>query len=191
MNSNNIIRSIIEKYNPASEKEEKDKIAFLQLINNFDDILTRNNTIGHITASGFVINEAKDKALMLKHNIMKAYLFPGGHADGETDLLGVAIREVEEETGIKVAPYQDDPIAINVGPVPRHIKKGQIVPPHLHFDIIYLLMAQNRDMSQIHTLETENSDVAWFNLEETYGIKVSEYVDETTKEIVSRIRKLK
>ena len=38
---------------------------------------------------------------MIYHNIYNSWAWPGGHADGESDLLGVAMREVMEETGIK------------------------------------------------------------------------------------------
>ncbi len=98
MEKNEIIKKIIEDFKPSCEIEEKDKESFLYFINHFSDILSRNNLVGHITASGFVVNEDFNKALLVKHNILKGYIFPGGHADNEANLLEVAIREVYEET---------------------------------------------------------------------------------------------
>jgi len=188
---NQKVKEIIENYYPISEKEKTDKKSFLELVNHYNNFLYRDSLIGHITAAGYVINEDFNQALVIKHNILGEYLFPGGHADGECDLLKVAIKEVEEETGLCVTAYQKEPIAINIGPVPRHIKKGKIVAPHLHFDIIYLLIAKNEDMSKIRILESENNDIKWCSLEDTYSEKMLSFVRETTKEIVSKINQIK
>lgn len=53
-----------------------------------------------MTASAWVVNKDRSKVLMIYHNIYNSWSWLGGHADGETDLLAVAIREVREEAGI-------------------------------------------------------------------------------------------
>ena len=53
-----------------------------------------------MTASGFIVNEARNKTLMVHHNIYNSWSWTGGHADGDSDLLAVALREAREETGI-------------------------------------------------------------------------------------------
>lgn len=59
----------------------------------------------HCTSSAFLCNESLDKVLFVYHNIYDSYTWPGGHNDGERDFFKVAIRETEEETGIKISPF--------------------------------------------------------------------------------------
>ena len=61
--------------------------------------------------------------LVVYHNIYDAWIFPGGHADGEENLLSVAIREVEEETGQKAKVLDDSIFAISASPIVGHIKR--------------------------------------------------------------------
>ena len=94
------LRKKIEEFIPFNEQEEKDKIQFLEFIDSFDDTLTRDNIFGHFTASAFVVNKERNKMVVVYHIINDGWIYPGGHADGEEDLLKVAVREVEEETNI-------------------------------------------------------------------------------------------
>lgn len=62
--------------------------------------------------------------LVVYHIINDGWIYPGGHADGEDDLLAVATREVEEETGQKTKVLDKNIFSIQVAPVKGHIKKG-------------------------------------------------------------------
>ena len=73
----------------------------LHFINTFNNVLTRDNIFSHFSASAFIVNKERTKTLVVYHLINDGWIYPGGHADGEEDLLSVAIREVEEETGLK------------------------------------------------------------------------------------------
>ena len=92
----------IEKYRPYNEQEEMDQPLILNWIKNEKDAFLRENKIAHITASAWVVNKDRSKVLMVYHNIYHSWSWLGGHADGETDLLSVAIREVKEEGGKEV-----------------------------------------------------------------------------------------
>lgn len=94
------LREEIKNYIPYNEQEEKDKELLLKYIDGFDDILTRENELCHFTASNWIVNKERTKVLMAYHNIYKSWAWTGGHADGESDLLKVALREANEETGI-------------------------------------------------------------------------------------------
>lgn len=111
------LREQIESYIPFGEQEEKDKKQFLQFINSFDDVLTRENILGHFSSSAFVVNKERTKMLVVYHIINDGWVYPGGHADGENDLLSVAVREVEEETGLKTKVLDDSIFAIQSVPV--------------------------------------------------------------------------
>ena len=96
-------------------------------------MLVRENEIAHMTSSGFIVNKDRTKVLMIHHNIYNSWGWTGGHADGDSDLIAVAIKEAKEETGIKNAnPITNDICSIDILPVNSHIKKGKYVASHLH-----------------------------------------------------------
>ena len=99
----------IAAYTPYNEQEAADRELILHWIRNHDDAFTRQNQVAHITASAWVVNRDRRKVLLVYHNIYNSWSWLGGHADGETDLLAVALREVKEEAGIaNVRPVSPD-----------------------------------------------------------------------------------
>lgn len=93
----------LERYTPYNEQEERDRALLLRALREEADVFTRENDRMHMTASAWVTNEAHDSVLMAYHNIYDSWAWLGGHADGEEDLLAVALREVREESGVKHA----------------------------------------------------------------------------------------
>ena len=83
------LKSQIKNYVPYDERESSDRELILQCLAVFPDVLTRENRICHLTASCWVVNHERTKALMLFHNINRIWMWPGGHADGESDLAAV------------------------------------------------------------------------------------------------------
>ena len=142
----------IENYAPFNEQEEKDKALILGWIRNNENAFSRENTVAHITASAWVVNKDRSKVLMVYHNIYNSWSWLGGHADGETDLLSVAIREVKEEAGISnVRPVSEEIFSLESLTVDGHVKKGNYVSSHLHLNITYLLPTPRRLKPSIWT----------------------------------------
>lgn len=159
------LKEQIEKYKPYNEQEEKDKEIMLKYINTFDDVLTRDNKLGHFTASAWVVNKEKTKVLMIYHNIYKSWAWTGGHADGDVNLLETAIREVKEETGVNnVRALKHDIFSLEVICVNGHVKKESYVSSHIHLNLTYLLEANEEEALRIK--EDENSGVKWINIED-------------------------
>ncbi len=159
------LRQQLEQYTPYNEQEERDKSVMLHLLATTPDIFTRDNQVAHMTASSWLLNKTHDKVLMIYHNIYHSWSWTGGHADGEEDLLAVAMREAMEETGvtdIKVA--QEGIFSIETLTVDGHEKKGAYVPSHLHLNVTYLLEADEEEVLRVKP--DENSGVKWFSLEE-------------------------
>lgn len=155
----------IKKLEPINEQEVNDKRLILNFINKNDNVLYRENEYAHITSSGLIFNKSLDKILMVHHNIYKTWSWTGGHADGEEDLLKVAIKEAKEETGLEeIGILYDDMIAIDILPVVPHIKKGKFVSGHLHFCASYALVADEN--SSIKAKLDENSGVKWIKIDE-------------------------
>lgn len=152
-------------YRPCCEQEERDKAVILDFIEKNEDAFLRTNLIAHMTASGWVVNPAHDRVLMAYHKIYDAWSWTGGHADGERDLLSVALRECREETGVlSVRALMPEIFSLEVLPVEGHEKRGEYVPSHLHLNVTYLLEAD--DHEALHIREDENSGVAWFSPDE-------------------------
>ena len=115
----------IEDYKPFNEQEKMDKLLLLNWIRNNDNAFSRENTVAHMTASAWVVNKDRSKVLMVYHNIYNSWSWLGGHADGETDLLSVALREVKEEAGItNVKPVSEEIFSLESLTVDGHVKKG-------------------------------------------------------------------
>lgn len=152
----------IEEYNPINQQEMQDKKVILEYIRHFsNNVLLRDNEIAHITSSGFVMNKALDKVLLVHHNIRNVWAWTGGHADGEEDLLYVAIKEGTEETGVaNLVPLSNKIASIDILPVFGHIRKSTYVNVHLHLSIAYVLIADEN--KEVRICEGENSGVEWF-----------------------------
>ena len=137
----------IRAYTPQNEQEAADQRLILEYIRLFpDNILTRDNEIAHLSSSGFVVNADGTRVLMAHHNIYKVWAWTGGHADGEGDLLSVALREAREETGVEhIRPLSPAIASLDILPVWGHVKRGKWVPSHQHLNVSYLLVADESD----------------------------------------------
>ena len=182
------LREQIKNYKPFDEQEEKDKEQFLQFISNFDNVLTRDNTLGHFTASAFVVNKERTKMLLVYHLINDGWIYPGGHVDGETNFLKVAVREVEEETGLKPKILSKNIFAIQSGPVIGHVKHGKYVSAHLHLDVLYLMEAS--DKSILKFKEDESKGIKWVSFEEADKRNVCNFVKPVHRKIINKLKEL-
>ena len=155
----------IKKYRPCNAQEQRDQALILDFLEKIGDAFLRSNLLAHMTASSWIVNPERTKTLMVYHNLYDSWSWTGGHADGETDLLSVALREAREETGIEhVRPLSPEIFSLEVLTVDGHEKRGEYVPSHLHMNVPYLLEAEESDT--LHICREENSGVAWFTLEE-------------------------
>ena len=160
----NELRRAIEAYTPCNEQERRDRQLLLAALDRLDTPLTRDNPFAHFTASSWIVNPARTHVLMAWHNIYKTWAWTGGHADGESDLLAVALREAREETGIeRLRAVRTDIYSVEILPVNAHVKRGQFVSAHLHLNVTYLLEAD--EAQPLRPKSDENSAVAWRTLE--------------------------
>jgi len=155
----------IVAFKPLTEQEEVDQKLIVDFIKKNDNSLTRDNKVAHVSSSGFILNKRMDKALMVYHKIYRSWSWTGGHADGESDLLKVALEEAKEETGIEnVKPLTEKIVTLDVLPVPSHFKHGKFVSAHLHLSIAYVLIADDTDRLMVK--EDENSGVKWMKIKD-------------------------
>jgi len=155
---------IIRDFRPQNERDQVTKDNMMAFIRTSgDNVLTRDNAIAHMTASSVIVNEARDKMLMIHHKIYDTWTWQGGHTDGEGDLLKVALKEAEEETGIRDFKVLEDDdgliIGLDILTVREHIKNGRFVSAHLHLNASFLFEANEEDVLSLNQEETNG--VRW------------------------------
>ena len=143
----------LEKYT-SSVAEELFRPKFLDLLRHSDAYL-RSHLPGHMTASAWIVDQTKKFVLLTHHAKLNRWLQPGGHADGDEDILAVALREAEEETGLKnfrlIHPGIFD---IDIHTIPARKE----FPEHLHYDVRFLFQS-DRFSSLIQS--EESHALAW------------------------------
>ena len=183
-----MFKESIKNYIPKTEQEKRDKEATLQFIEKNDDALVRSNLAGHLTSSAIVTNESEDKVLFAYHNIYDSWSWVGGHNDGDPDLLKVAIKETREETGVQnVYPKSEDILALDVVHVTNHYKNGEFIPDHLHFNVTYHLIADEKDTLQVKA--DENSGVRWFKIKDVLDVIDEERMRPIYEKVFNQIAK--
>ena len=183
--------SQINQFQPQIDSEKSDKqiiLDYIKLVG--DDILYRKSQLAHITSSGFILNESMTKTLMVHHNIYQTWAWSGGHADGDRDLLEIAIKEAKEETGIEtITPLIDEILSLDILTVKRHYKRGKYVSAHLHLSAAYVLIADETDDLTVNP--SENSDVAWIKVEEMAKMSNEPEIIPVYQKLYERALKLK
>jgi 8-oxo-dGTP pyrophosphatase MutT (NUDIX family) len=108
----------------------------LAFIDRHPDAARRSCLPGHLTGSALVVDAEGRTTLVVLHRKLGRWFQPGGHADGDTNLAAVALREAVEETGIA---------DLVVHPVPIDVDVHRVAPPgeepHLHLDVRFLVVA--------------------------------------------------
>lgn len=119
----------------------------------------RDHLPGHITGSAWILNKKRTHVLLVHHAKLNKWLQPGGHADGEENILSVAMREVNEETGL--INFQE--LVTGIFDLDIHtIPARSDFPEHLHYDVRFALVAtEEEDELQI---SEESHDVKWISL---------------------------
>jgi ASC-1-like (ASCH) protein/ADP-ribose pyrophosphatase YjhB (NUDIX family) len=183
------LKENLEEFEPYNEQEEVDKKIILDYINNFDDTLTRQNKYGHFTSSAFVLNKERTKILMVYHKIYNSWAWPGGHSDGDSNLLNVAMKEAKEETGIKnVIPIFKNIYSIEIISVNGHEKSEKYISSHVHLNVTYLLEADENE--KIHIKEDENSGVKWVPIDNVLDLTSETWVrDRVYAKIIEKMKK--
>ena len=153
---------LIESYRPTCEQEEADRSEMLRRLRLGEELLFRTNASAHFTASAWVTDASRSKVLMCYHRIYDSWAWLGGHADGNDDLLQVALKEVREESGLtSITPVSPDPKSLEILTVNGHMKHGAYVSSHVHLNLSFIIEA---DPTEPLTVKAdENAGLAWYD----------------------------
>ena len=150
------ILNLLEEYTPFHSSDREAKARTLDFVRSTPDCFDRElYAPGHITGSCWILNEKQDAVLLTHHRKLNIWIQPGGHVDGESDVLAAALREAYEESGLScIEPLSEHIYDIDIHRFPER----QGTPAHLHFDIRFAFQAKG---DESYTVSEESHDLRW------------------------------
>ena len=166
-----LLLKLMSEYLVLFSNEQKRQEKFIEYLKNHDDnqITDWNNFDGHVVVGGFVYAKEEQKFLVIYHNDLKMFLYPGGHIDsGDVNPLEASKREVFEETGFDDI---EEVILSNNGLIPIDIDTHVIpynerlnLPEHYHFEFRYLFTIDS--IKEVKLDLSESSNFKWISIDE-------------------------
>jgi len=159
---------LLEKFEPYDELETLQRDMMQQYLAIAPNPYDRKNLLVHTVADAWIVNVDRTHTLLLVPNAyaqQQLWLAPGGHTDGDPDMLAAALREAEEETGLKRENLKQigSLFDLNIGAIPTRQKSWGLEPEHLHFDICFAFEA---DMNLPLAISEESTELRWVPLPE-------------------------
>jgi len=171
---------MLDRYQSAYVEETDVVRRISALVEGSAECFQRACRPGHVTGSAWVLSHDRARCLLLHHRKLDRWLQPGGHADGDSDIAAVALREAQEESGLQQLDLQQTdgvvvPLDIDVHVIPaRYAADGSLVDDaHEHHDIRFLVIAA---AGQPLVLSDESNDLRWCSHAEVLNLTDEESV---------------
>lgn len=164
-----LLLNVLRNFKPYDEKEASDIKKIVELVKKYENIFSRESGMAHVTGSALVVNPRTKRFLLHEHKRLKKWLQFGGHADGETNLPDVAMKEAKEETGLsdlKFATNKSIPVDIELQTI-TETKEGV---EHFHLDFRYILFTEAIKVPSPN--ESESQILRFFSFKEINGLDV-------------------
>ncbi len=156
----NILLNLLRKHKGFDKNETTMLSETIDFVKMHEDCFKRELAIGHVTGSAWILDESRKNVLMMHHRKLDKWFQPGGHCDGDNDVLRVALKEAHEETGVTdIEVLSHEIFDVDVHEIPE--RKGILA--HFHYDIRFLFEV-DKGIQLIGN--AESNDVAWVKLPE-------------------------
>jgi 8-oxo-dGTP pyrophosphatase MutT (NUDIX family) len=154
------LRQNLLRHKALDSTEQQMLVRMIDFIRNHPNkCCDRSLQCGHFTASAWILDsDSRTKVLLTHHYKLKRWLQLGGHADGNADLLEVALREAGEESGLKsITVVSDTVFDVDIHIIPPYESE----PEHFHYDVRFLFLA---DIKEQFIVSDESNSLAWLPL---------------------------
>jgi 8-oxo-dGTP pyrophosphatase MutT (NUDIX family) len=167
------LRKQLQRHLPADPREREMTARLLAFVEENPACFSRSLRAGHVTGSAWVVDPGRTCAVLVYHRRLERWLQPGGHCEADGSVQATALREAQEETGLRTLRLASPEIFdVDIHLIPARGAE----PDHLHYDIRYLLEA---DPAEPLRASSESRAVQWMGLE-----RIPEF---TTEESVLRM----
>lgn len=137
---------------------------FIDFVEAHQQCFSRRLAVGHVTGSAWLVDESGGRVLLTHHRKLDRWLQLGGHSDGDPDTLAVAVREAEEESGLRgLVALSEEIFDLDIHIIPA--RPGE--PEHRHYDVRYALQANGRDDPVV---SDESHDLAWVAVADLHNL---------------------
>ncbi len=132
------------------------------------ECLRRECVPGHLTGSAWIVSPDRRRTLLTHHHKLDKWLQLGGHAEGDGDLLAVALREAREESGLTNVRA----VSAEIFDMDRHwIPARKAEPGHYHYDLRFMIEA---DPAEPLVISSESKDLAWVEVAKVTSLNPEE-----------------
>lgn len=146
---------VLERYDAPDEQQRLFRQAMLDFAAQHADCFERSCPIGHFTGSAWLVNQDNTRALLMHHAKLDRWFQLGGHADGDSDLSAVALKEAQEESGIGEIEFVSPEIFdLDIHEIPANSKDAA----HFHYDVRFWLRV--RGDAKV-TINSESKELRW------------------------------
>lgn len=155
--------ALLDAYARAYPEEEAAVAQFRAFVRARVDAAERTLVAGHLTGSAWLVSRDGQRTLLTHHRKLDRWLQPGGHADGDTDLSRVALREAEEESGLTQLVVEPAIFDIDRHEIPARGDE----PAHWHYDVRFVVRTS---ASEAFVVGEESHALSWREIDSMLGV---------------------
>jgi 8-oxo-dGTP pyrophosphatase MutT (NUDIX family) len=145
---------LLESYAARHPQELDAARAFAGFARSGIDVFERTRVDGHFTASCWLVSRDGARVLLTHHRKLDRWLQLGGHADGDPDLVAVALREAHEESGLSGLLIDAEIFDLDAHQIPARANE----PGHTHWDVRFIIRCGG---DEAFALSDESHALAW------------------------------
>ena len=149
-----LLRRSLRDYHDQWQGSREEAACFIEFLDSHAAVFERSHRVGHFTGSAWLVSADGHRVLLTHHRKLGRWLQLGGHADGDTDLARVALREAEEESGLSGLRVEGGIFDLDRHRIPA--RAGE--PEHWHYDVRYVVRAGDDER---FVVSEESHALAW------------------------------